>query len=171
MNVGEVAAIKEVQQPRGDRCAKVLVKWGHGSGLDVASEARSHHIFVASMKALHKRLEVAEVVGTVGVAHQDVLAANERKGIDIGASQSPLRRFQHSSALRQRHFRRRIGGAVDDKDLTPHLGAAKTFLTPVHELCDGEFLVESWNDDGKLRLRDVIGWNQQLELAVLRAWL
>jgi hypothetical protein len=47
MNVGEAAAVKEIEQPGRDGCAEVLVQRRHGTALDVVAEARPHDIFVA----------------------------------------------------------------------------------------------------------------------------
>src|SRR5881396_3132001 len=104
----------------------------HGSRLDVAAEARSHHIFIAASKTLDEGAQLAKIISAVGVAHQNILAANKWKGIDISAAQPPLRRFQNAGAPGQRNLGGSIGRTVNDHDLASDVRVHKTLPAPIH---------------------------------------
>ena len=78
----------------------------HRARLDVAAEPRAHDELGAGAELLHERRQLAEVVGAVAVAHQDVLAADVRQRVDVGAPEAALRRAQHARAARQRQLGR-----------------------------------------------------------------
>src|SRR5438132_1240198 len=44
----------------------------------------------------------------------------------------------------QDNVRSIIAGTIHDQDLSGHAGAAQAFLTPVHELTDGNLFIQSW---------------------------
>ena len=74
VDVGEVAREEPVEDPRRDRRPEVAVQRRHRAGLDGAPQARAHDELVALAELLDERLELAEVVGAVGVAHDHVTA-------------------------------------------------------------------------------------------------
>src|SRR5262249_36127316 len=69
---------EQVQDAGEPRIADVAVQPGHGPRPDAPPEAVAHHQVVALPQLLHKRLNGAEIVGIVGVAHDHVLAAGGR---------------------------------------------------------------------------------------------
>src|SRR5712691_87419 len=147
MYVGETTGVEEIQQPGRKGRTEILVERRHRARLDVTTKTRSHHVFLAAAETLYKRLEFTEVVRAICVAHQHVLAANERNCINVRSAQPSLRSPEYTRSLRQRNFRGCITGAVDNQDLTTYVAPPKTLQTPIDELRDGEFFVEGRNYD------------------------
>src|SRR5581483_10804870 len=92
----------------------------HRVGLDIALEPRTHDVLVALPEFLDETRYISEVIGAVGVSHQDIFAAYERDSIDVSPAQASLWCPEHSGAVRQGQIRRLICGAVDDQDLSHH---------------------------------------------------
>ena len=156
VDVGELAAEDDVQDPRRDRRAEVAVQRRHRAGLDVAAEARAHDELVAVAELLDERRELAEVVRAVAVAHDDVLAADVRERVDVRPTEAALRRRSTRAPRGERDLGRAIRRAVDDQDLADHAGLREALLAPVDEVADRELLVERRDDDRDLGVRDVI---------------
>src|SRR5262249_864331 len=72
VSVANRAAKEQVQNPGEDRIANVAMMPGHGPGPNAAPEAVSHHQFVTGTQALDEGIKIAEIVGVVRVAHDDV---------------------------------------------------------------------------------------------------
>jgi hypothetical protein len=170
VDVREAAAVEEVQDPRRHGRAEVLVEPGHGSGLDRARPARPHHELVAGAELLHEGTEEAEVVRAVGVSHEEVLAADVRKRVDVRASEASSRRLQDARPVLERDLGRAIRRAVDDDDLADHARRVETLVAPVDELPDGHLLVEGGDHDRELGLDGVRARYEQPDLGIDADW-
>src|SRR3982074_3833627 len=104
--------IQPIQDPRGDGGSKVSMKGGHGPWLDTAPPSRSHGELVALPHRLDEGSDVSEVVGAIGVAHDDVASPDERNRVDICASETALGCPQNTRAGSEGNFGGAVGGAV-----------------------------------------------------------
>ena len=138
----------------------------HRARLDVAAEARPHDELGAAAELLHEGRDVAKVVRAVAVAHEHVLAADERQRVEIGAAESALRRPEHARAARERELRRAVGAAVDDEDLADDAGLREALVAPGEEVADRELFVESRNDDRQLWIGNVLPGQPQRDLGI-----
>ena len=69
---------------------------GMAPGLDGAADARAHHHVVAGLEAAHEALQVGEVVGVVGVGHDDERGARFLGAAHQGAAVAAPR-FVHDA--------------------------------------------------------------------------
>ena len=167
MDVGEVARVENVQDPGRDWRPQIAVQRWHRTGLDVAAEPRAHHELEPRAELLDECDQLAEVVRAVRVAHEHVLAADVRQGIDVGAAQAALGRLEHARAARQRDLPGPVVAAVDDQHLTCDSGLGEARLAPVDEIPDRQLLVQGRDDDRNLRTLDVPIRNQKPDLGIL----
>ena len=109
VDVREAAAEDDVQDPGRDRRAR-------GSGAAAASSRarcspRKREPMTNSSPSRNfstNGRQLAEVVGAVAVAHEDVAPADERQRVDVRAAEAALGRPQHARAARQRELRRAV---------------------------------------------------------------
>src|SRR5262249_11789446 len=113
------AAEEEIEDAREHGIADVLVQPGHRARTDAARKAVAHYQVIADVELLDERLQAAEVVGIVGVAHDDVLAAGRRDAaLQGGAVALPLD-ADDAGAVFLGDLARAVGTAVVGHD---HLG-------------------------------------------------
>ncbi len=74
VGVADAGAEEEVQDARQDRVADVAVKPRHGARLDVVHAVADDHLG-AVFERRHEARDLAEVVGQVGIGHDDVAPA------------------------------------------------------------------------------------------------
>ena len=78
------------------RVAEIAVQRRHGAGLDAAGEAIAHHQLGAVAQPRHERVERGEIVGVVGVAHDDEAAARRGDAAEqrcaVALARRPARR-------------------------------------------------------------------------------
>ncbi len=166
VDVGEATAEDDVQDRGRHRRSEVAVERRHRPRLDEAGETRAHDELGAPPELLDERPKLAEVVGAVGVAHDHIAAADEGERIDVGAPEAPLGRAQHARAAGQRQLGRAVAAAVDDQDLPDHAGLLHPLVAPGDEVGDGQLFVQRRDDDRQLRLRDVVGREQELDVGI-----
>src|SRR5450759_1876538 len=161
MDVGEVTAVHDVEDPCRNRGAEVAVQRRHRPRLDASLPSRPHHELIAFTKLLQERGQLPEVVGAVGVAHEDVLAANERERVDVGSAKPTARSPQHARSVLEGDLSGPIAPAVDDHDLAGDSRAGQTLPAPLDEVTNHGLFIESRDDDGDLGLGHIVIRQQQ----------
>jgi len=129
---------------------EIAVQAGHGARRNLALEARAHDELGAAPVGVDIRLDDAEIVGAVGVAHDDEAPTHVRYGVDIGAAETALRRLEHTRALGQRNRGSAVAGTVHDEDLDAGARPSHALLAPVDESPNGALLIERRNQDRHL---------------------
>ncbi len=147
VGVADGRAEEEVQDAGQDRVADVPVVPGHGAGADAALEAVAHDQLIAGAEALDERVDGAEVVGIVGVAHDDVLAAGSGNARLQGRAVTALGGMDHPAAGGAGQVLRAVGAAVvGHHDLAADAQAFQCGHGLGHALADGQRLVEARHD-------------------------
>ena len=136
----------------------------HGAGRDRALEARAHDELGAGAERLDERPDLAEIVGAVGVAHDDEAAADERDRVDVGAAEAAPRHLEHAGAARLGDLGGAVGRAVDDQDLDPRAARRDALPAPVDEAADGDLLVERRDQDGDLGIGHVVRRGEEADV-------
>ena len=85
VGVAHAGLEEEVQRAGEDRVADVAVQPRHGAGLD-AVHAVAHHEVGAVLELLEEARDLAEVVGQVGVGHDDVAALGGGEAGHVGVA-------------------------------------------------------------------------------------
>jgi hypothetical protein len=129
----------------------VLVLPGHRSRRDPAEKAVAHHEIHADTQLLDERIEPAEVVAVVSVAHDDVAAASVLRAVIQSGPVATLGHMNDSSALALRDLWRTVRGSVvrhDHFGSKPKTGnaAASLLNAPANREC----LVETGHEHGQL---------------------
>src|SRR5260370_9307954 len=96
MDVRELAGIKRVQNPSGNRRTEIAMQCRHRAVFDVALKARSHDELAALPEFFQKRRNLTEIVGQVGISEQNVFSPDERDGVDVGAAEPTFPRLEDS---------------------------------------------------------------------------
>src|SRR5262249_33057774 len=91
MDIGVLRAVDAIQEPGCDRRTEKPVQFWHGARLDVSRKPAAHDEVVSLVELVNEGLDVAEVVGEIAVAHDDVVAADVRQSVDVGSAQASLR--------------------------------------------------------------------------------
>src|SRR4029077_19194408 len=105
-------AEEHATQCRQHRVADPAVQPRHGAGPGAAAEAVAHDQLVALAQAFYERVDGAEVVGVVRIAHDDVAPARRLDpGPERGAI-APLRHRHDASPQLGRDLDGRVGTAV-----------------------------------------------------------
>ena len=78
VGVADAGPEEEVEQPREQRVADVPVKPGHRARLDPGHPVADHQVGAVAQRP-DEAVDLGEVVGVVGVAHEDVLALGPRR--------------------------------------------------------------------------------------------
>src|ERR1700682_2201651 len=99
MDVREVAAVHQVEDPGCHGGTEVPMQGGHRSVLDASLPSRTHYELVSLAKLLQERGQLPEVVGAIGVAHQDVFAANEGECVDVRAAETAAGSLQYAGSM------------------------------------------------------------------------
>ena len=74
VGVGDIEAEELVEQSGKDRVPDIPVQPGHGAREDLAVETAAEHIVgLATPELRDERIQLAEVVGGVGVTHHQIL--------------------------------------------------------------------------------------------------
>ena len=116
MGVGHPGLEEEVEHAGEHRVADVAVEPRHCPGVDLAAQARTHHEVGAVLERLDEARDLGEVVGLVGVAHHDVLAAGGCEAGEVGAAVTLALLVDHPGARLAREVGRAVGGAVVGHD-------------------------------------------------------
>ena len=95
-----------------DGVAEVTVEGRHGSGLDGAGEAVAHDEVVAFVEAGEEAGEMLEVVGGVGVGHEDVFAAGGFDACNEGCSVAAGGDVDYAGSFGGGDSLRAVGAAV-----------------------------------------------------------
>ena len=133
------------------RVADVLVLPGHRSRRDPAEKAVAHHEIHADAQLLDERIEPAEVVAVVSVAHDDVAAASVLRAVIQSGPVATLGHMNDSSALSLRDLWRAVRGSVvrhDHFPSKPKTGNAAVSL--LNARANRECLVEAGHEHGQL---------------------
>ena len=164
VNVGESTAEHQIEDARRKRGAEIAVQTRHGTRRDRSLEARTHDELGPGPVGVHIGLDDAEIVGAVGVAHDDKPPAQIGNGVDIGATKTAPRCPEHTGTFRQRDLGSAVAGTVDDDDLDTGPGASYAFVAPVDELPDCALLIERWNKDRHLGIGGIRRGNEQMNI-------
>jgi len=152
MEIADGTTEEEATDAGEDGVAEVAVFPRHGAGLDAAEEAVAHDEVVAFAEFLYEAAGVGEVVGAVGVAHEDEAATGGGDAALEGAAVSFLGYADDAGAEARGDLLGTVGGAVvgDDHFAGEVLLAerAQGFFDAAGE---GFGLVEARHDDGQLK--------------------
>ena len=75
VEVADWDAEEEAAKVTQDGISQIFVKRRHGSGLDFTAEAVAHDEVVALLESFEEMGELTEIVGCVGVGHENIFAA------------------------------------------------------------------------------------------------
>src|SRR5687768_2298487 len=112
MEIAHPGAKEKASDEAEHRIAEVAVQRGHRPPPDAALEPVAHHQQVALAQLVHERVEVAEVVAVIGIAHDDEPAACHR---DAGSERRTVTALGHcydAGARGPREPGRLVRGAV-----------------------------------------------------------
>ena len=135
-------------QPRQHRVADPAVQPRHGARLDATGEPVAHHQVVAGPQALDELVERREVIGVVGVAHDDERAASGADAAHQRCAVTLLGHGHHAGALGLGELDRPVGRTVvGHQHLTPYAAALEVGPCGAHAHRDGLLLVEARHQD------------------------
>ena len=149
MKVRDVGAEEEAAEAGEDGVPEPAMERRHGALFDHALEARAHDEVRARLESLHKVRHGAEVVGEVGVAHDDVCPARGREPAGEGRAIAGCGNGNHARPGRFRERLRAVRRAVvrdDDLALEARLRERGERLGDAARDCLG--LVQTGHDDG-----------------------
>jgi hypothetical protein len=104
-----MGSVNAIERPRRPGPAEVAMQFGHRIGLHVGVQPGSLHEVEARVDRLHKRLDVAEVVGEIAVTHDHDLAPDVRDRGDICRADTEPRDVDDASAVGLGDRRRIVG--------------------------------------------------------------
>lgn len=126
---------EEVEDAGEDRIADVAVMPRHRPGLDTAAEAIPHHQFVPVAKPLDEGFESGEIVGVIGIAHDDEFPLG---GIDAGLERAAISTpgsVDDAGTLGSGEVLRAIGAAVvSDNDFAAN-SQLQAYARPFRHRC------------------------------------
>src|SRR5207249_2204573 len=132
-----------------DRVADVAVHPRHGAGLDAAFEAVAHDQLIALPEAVDKRIELAEIIGIVGVAHDDIATLGGGDAGLQGAAVTPAFHRHHACPMFEGDFAGTVAAAViRHHHFAFHMKAIQTSASLVHAGADGAGFVQARHDHG-----------------------
>ena len=147
VGVADAGAVEEVERAGEDRVADVLVQPRHGAGLD-AVHAVAHDEVGAVLELLEEARDLAEVVGEVGVGHDDVAAAGGGEAGHVGVAVAAAALVDDAGAGLQRERGRVVlGVVVGDDDLAGDAVLGQRRERPGDAALDVVGLVEARDDD------------------------
>src|SRR5205085_3617250 len=150
MNVRVTAPVDPVQNPGRERRAKIAMQSRHLSYHNTAAKSASHDKLRALPESFDEKGNLPEIIGEVGVAHNNPLSADVTGRVDISAAQAALRSAQDFTSMRENGLRRLISRAIDDQNLTSHSCSFQALLTPIHKLAHRNLFVQGWDDNADL---------------------
>ena len=115
VGVAHAGAEEEVEQARQDRVADVAVVPGHRAGFDVLHPV-AHHQLRSAVELADEVGDLIEVVGQVGVRHDDVVAASRGKPGQICAAVAAAALDDHARACAGGELGAAVLGVVVDDD-------------------------------------------------------
>src|SRR4051812_15098376 len=150
MNVGITAPVDPVQDPRRERRAKIPMQSRHSSFFDAAAEPATHHKFSALPESFNEGDKLSEIVGQVGITHNNPLPPDVADRVYVGAAQAALGSAQDFPAMGENDLGGLINGAIHDQNLPAHSRSFQALLTPVHKFAHGDLFVQRRNDNAYL---------------------
>lgn len=157
VEVADRRLMKPARDPGKHRIAKVSVERRHGARLDPAGKPVAHDQIGPVLERVDKVIELAPVIGIIGIGHDEVLAARRRGG---GADRGAIaldRLVDDTRAQRLGDGDRAIRRAVVAHDNFAMNAAAGE---SVERLCDAQaqrpFFVQARQDRGHERSVGVI---------------
>jgi len=112
VKVAGAHAKEQPPQKTQTRIAQIAVQRRHGAARDPALEAIAHHDVGACAQPFHKRHQLGEVVGIVGIAHDDEPPARRRYAADQRRAIAAFGNGGHARAVRLGDRLRSVAAAV-----------------------------------------------------------
>lgn len=148
MRVTDASAVEDVQELRQQWIPDVFVQRRHRPGENLALQSRPHgHVGVAGANHVQQLGKLLEVVGAVGVAHGDVVAADALEGVQIRVAVALAVGLDDDGTIFRRNLGRAVGRAVRDDDLAVNLHVFEGGFDPLDTLGDATFFVEGGHHD------------------------
>ncbi len=126
---------------------------GHGPGRDAALEPVAHDQLCAGAQLVQQQVQALEIVGVVGVAHDDETAT---RGADPAHQGGAIAAIEHADHARAFRFGQSLGpigrSVVGDQHLAGHAGAAQEAERLAHTDLHGLGFVQTGHQDGELEL-------------------
>ena len=152
VGVTDVRPVQSVEDAREQRIAQPAQP-GHGAGLQTLHAVPEHELS-AVVELLHEARDLAEVVGEIGVDHDDVVALGGREPRQIRAPVATPPLLDDRGAGGSRKLAAPVGRAVvDDDHLTRETALLEHGASAADALADRLRLVQTRDDDGDARRR------------------
>ena len=159
MGVRYGPAEQDPQKPGQERVPDMAVGPAHGPGQDRAPETGPDDEIAALAEAIDEPRDLQEIVGVVGIAHDDEAAPGFLDAPAESRSVSPAG-FEEQSAVRPPGFDDRDGPVgrtvVDDDHFAPDLPLPEDGLDLVQADADGRLFVQAGQDDRDLKAKGVL---------------
>jgi hypothetical protein len=170
MEVAHRTAKEEPPDAAQHRVAEVAVQQRHGARRDAAGKAVAHHQVRALAQLGEKRVERAEIVAFVGVAHDHVLPA---RGLNPGAKRAAVAAapfMDHPGAGPLGGLRGPVAAAVVDDEDFPRGAASLQIATGLRHARGHRLdLVETGHQDRQFAgIRGAVHSSPQAPSALLR---
>jgi len=148
VRVGDLDAEEDVEDLRQHGVSDPAVRRRHCASMDVTAEAGADHEVVSVLQQIDEHSELAQVVGSVPVGHDDEVPFGLGEPAQIGAPVPPPRLVDDARPRTLGDLGATVGRAiVDDNHLACPARAVDPFPGPVDDLGDRGFLVEARYDD------------------------
>jgi len=162
VGVRDTCLVEGVEEPRQQGVADVLVERRHRAVFDIAVQPGSHrHVGVAVGDELVQLGKFLEVVGGVGVADSDVVAAAALERVLIRVPVPRLVGGDDDCAHRTGDLGRLVGRAVRDDHLREHAEILDGGSDHLDTLADPVFLVQRRHDEAESGSDVAVGGKDQ----------
>jgi hypothetical protein len=136
-----------------DRIAEHPVKERHGAGRDAALEPVPHDELGAFAQLPDEGVEAGEIIGIIGVAHDDVFAAGRADPANQRGAIAACGDRLNPGAFFLGDLLRAVGAAiVGDQDLALDSRPVEIVACLADAGREGFGLVQAWHQDGQLKL-------------------
>jgi hypothetical protein len=150
VSVRDTGPVEPIEEGRQCRVADVLVECRHRARFDVAREATpQNEVGVVFGEPVEQFGEFSEIVGRVGVAHDDVLAAGTLERVAVSVAVAPTVRCEDRRAVLSSYVRCGVSGAITDDDFRGDAEFTDGVVDGVETLLDALGLVHRREDDAE----------------------
>src|SRR5215472_17399885 len=151
VRVADLKPEEDVEYLRQYRIADAAVTPAHRFRLDLAGEPRAKHIVEAIRDGLDQFGDRREVIGVIGVAHDNDLPAGYAEPLQVGVSVAAVRLVDDSSPGRHGLEYRTISrSVVRDNDFAAQAGGSDALPRLAHANPNAAFLVEAWHNNADI---------------------